>query len=32
MYAEIGRVGKWEADFQQIPCVQIVWNFHVIVV
>ena len=31
-YAEIGRLGKLEADFQQIPFVKIFWNFHSIVV
>ena len=29
-YAEIGRVGKLEAGFQQVPFVQIFWNFHCI--
>ena len=32
-YAEIGdEVSKLEANFQQVPFVQIVWNLHNIVV
>ena len=31
-YAEINRVGNFEADFQQVPLVQFFWNFHSIVV
>ena len=30
-YAEICRVGNLEADFQQVPLVQIFWNFHNII-
>ena len=30
-YAEIGRVDKIEAGFQQGPLVQIFWNVHTIV-
>ena len=31
-YAEIGRVGKLEADFQQVSIVQIFWNVNNIVI
>ena len=31
-YAEIGRVGKLETDFQQCPCSYIFWKFQNIVV
>ena len=31
-YAEICRVDNLAADFQQVPVVQIFWNFHNIVV
>ena len=31
-YAEIRRVGNFEADFQQVLLVQFFWNFHNIVV
>ena len=31
-YAEICRVGKLEADFQQVPLIQFFWKFHNIVV
>ena len=27
-YSEIGRVGKLEAGFQQVPVVQLFWKFH----
>ena len=27
-YGEIGRLGKLEAGFQQVPLVQTFWNFH----
>ena len=30
-YAEIVRIGKLEADFQQVTLIQIFWNFHNIV-
>ena len=30
-YAEIDRVGKFEAGFQQVSLVQNFWNFHSIV-
>ena len=30
-YAEIGRVGKPEAGFQQVPLVKNFWNIHNIV-
>ena len=31
IYAEIGSVGNLEVDFQQVPLVQIFWNFHIII-
>ena len=31
-YAEIFRVDNLKADFQQVPLVKFVWNFHNIVV
>ena len=30
-YAEIGRAGKLEVDYQQVLLVKIFWNFHNIV-
>ena len=30
-YAKICRVGNLEADFQQVPIVQFLWNFHNVV-
>ena len=32
IYAEIGRVGKLEAGFQQVPIVQNFCNFHIVMV
>ena len=31
-YADICRVGNFEADFQQVQLVQFFWNFHNILV
>ena len=31
-YTEVSKVSKLETSFQQVPVVQIFWNFHNIVV